>query len=83
LLYPWEEEISRDISGVAPEDKFGARFGARVTLLPPTEVLDAFLPATLTPMIEAFLAGLRPEDFAANLLLHFKGLARPSFYVEA
>jgi hypothetical protein len=63
-------------------NKFNAHFRTQVTSLPPAEVEDVFLPAPLAPAIEAFSAGLSPEYFVANLLLHFMGLARANSCVE-
>jgi hypothetical protein len=59
-------------------NKFSACFTAWVMPLPSVEVEDAFLPATLTPAIEASSVGLSPEDFTSNLLLRFTGLASAS-----
>jgi hypothetical protein len=59
-------------------NKFSASFGAWIVPLPAVEVEDAFLPAASTPVIEAFSAGLSPEDLAANFMLRFKGFTRAS-----
>jgi hypothetical protein len=48
-------------------NKFSTHFGARVAPLPPAKAEDAFWPV-----------GLSTEDFAANFVLRFKGLARAS-----
>jgi hypothetical protein len=65
--------VSSSNANEPESNKFSTCFGAQVTPLKPAEVEDVFLPATLMLTIESFLAGLSPEYFAANLLLHFKG----------